>query len=200
MYYVVLLCSTFNYVALMSSETSPTPADSKNAPISIRLGEMEGLVRKRTPSHAAVSSIVRRDLARYYEIIHDERNRLGLTTKEAAALVDGVGYRSLDGSNAQLMWAMVEAHLRDTPTAGFSEAERAALSERLRKMRTSELLRLVDSIERFRIVWQDEEWFIEEAAGNWDPKEEAFYEAELTHWSPKHQWNLDQSDVAEEEE
>lgn len=177
--------------------------ESKNTPVSIRLGELGPRVLERTAIGSALPATVRRDLSRYYEILRDERNRLGLSGAQASAVIDGVAFRGLDKGNSELIWAMVEAYLRDHPDKGLDDAERSAFTERLRKMRTSEALYLVDAIERFRILWgQYSEDYVEDAAGNWNPREQAFYEAGLTHWSPKDQYETDQylEEQAEEEE
>jgi len=175
-------------------------ADAKNSPISIRLGEMDGFVRQRTLVGSPLPATIRRDLSRYYEIMDDEKNRLSLTGKEAAALVDAIGYRALEKSNWQLIWAMVEAHLRDHP-GGFGEAERSQFTERLRAMRLAQTLHVVDAIECFRIDWlQSREEYEDEAGDDWDPREQAFYEAGLTRLSPKFQFEADQMADHEEDE
>lgn len=196
--YTVYGCQpTFTEIKMSADQNAA--ADPKNSPVSIRLGDMDGLVRKRTPSQLSLANTVRRDLARYYEIIQDEDNRTGFDAKEAAALVDGVGHRPLDKSNWQLLWAMVEAYLRDHPEAGFSDAERSTFTERLRAMRTSELLRVVDSIERFRMLWENKEEYEELAEGNWDPREQAFFDARLTHFDLMSDFAYQQNEGEEDE-
>lgn len=96
-------------------------------------------VNRRRPQGWAEGRLVKRDIARYYDILQDELQRvLGkLSTRERITLTDHISDVSNLGERVDLLHAVIEAQCPKS----------AALVEKIRGMNLGERLALIDYLE-----------------------------------------------------
>jgi hypothetical protein len=130
------------------------------APVSLRLGELEGEILARSgDTGASFATIIKRDLNRYYELLVECRRRLWFSLPEAEAIVLALGPEVKTPS--QYIWAEVERQYLenddepDFPTYYWlpNDLDAAVLVEKLRKLGPAEAHAVRDAAE---IYWANQ--------------------------------------------
>ncbi len=134
-----------------------TPTAGPKSPVTLRLGDLEPEVEARAAG-AALGSIVRRDLARYYRLMRNYKIHEGLGVDGADAVAHAL--RGFDDAAYEYIWAKVdellssrdlvvgELHMRGR----FWRVDREALNLTLRTMRFGDYGRrmaILDAVERY---------------------------------------------------
>jgi hypothetical protein len=112
-----------------------------------RVGELFDDIAQRIGPHAPHMRVVRRDLARYYEMVADARARLlqELTPAEWATVRGALAGMTMPSSReVRMIWAHVMTHL---DPAGTQDMLAHPLVQRLRSAPLGELWALVDALE-----------------------------------------------------
>jgi hypothetical protein len=127
-----------------------------NAPVSLRLGDLEGDVLARAgDTGASIATIIKRDLNRYYQLLVECRRRLWFSLPEAEAIVLALGPEVKTPS--QYIWAEIERQYLENaddpefPTYYYlpDDLDAAALVERLRKLGPAEAHAVRDAAETY---------------------------------------------------
>ena len=137
-------------------EALPT---SPKSPVTLRLGDLEPAVEERAAG-AALGSIVRRDLARYYRLIGDYHIQLALGVDAADVVVHAL--RGFDEAAYQYIWAAVDdflasrdhvlEHLKGLPLHHrFRRVNREILTQMLRRDSSDygQNMAMLDAVERY---------------------------------------------------
>ncbi|MDI6872116.1 MAG: hypothetical protein QME79_12385 [Bacillota bacterium] len=96
------------------------------------------------------SEVVSRDLMRLYDLYRHELAEVNLTASEAGLIVDVLnGTLITDAGQARLLWAEVEDGIKLDHLDEKWHVDGPALVEKLRGLRLSQALAIVDAAERF---------------------------------------------------
>lgn len=93
------------------------------------------------------STVAKRDLERYYQVVRDSTPRF--KEHEARAIVEALNGQEIDARTYRYAWAAVETELRARLAARW-HVEAGPLVERLRNLSPGATMALVDAVER---VW-----------------------------------------------
>jgi hypothetical protein len=129
------------------------PPKSAKPPVTLRLGELEPAVEERAAG-AALGSIVRRDLARYYRLLWDSDIHFG-EPDEADVVAHAL--RGFDEAAYRYIWAAVDEQLderdilqqRLRSNGRFFRVDRAQMSVTLRRLDAGQKIALIDAVERY---------------------------------------------------
>jgi hypothetical protein len=83
---------------------------TRDAPVGLRLGDLQWQVQARRGGEAAPGAIVKRDLGRYYTLLADTKRTLSFTLSEAEALV--VALRGFEAAAVRYIWAEIDKQYR----------------------------------------------------------------------------------------
>lgn len=136
--------------------TTPKAAN----PVTLRLGELEPHVTARMGDGAA-GAIVKRDLGRYYALLHDALRRIHFSLAEAEAVVFALN--GFDAASIRYLWAEVErCYLEnddqpETPPYWMlpNDLDAAALVEKLRELSLTEAIAVLDAVQRYWTNYPD---------------------------------------------
>lgn len=126
--------------------------ERRNAPVSLRLGNLAADVYRRKAVFETVPSVIRRDLERYYLACEASLRKLAFDYPEARLLVDMLTYTTLKGEAARFIWAELDERVRAAKPP-LNEQEKVVaefLINRLRGISVCDALAIIDAIEIFR--------------------------------------------------
>jgi hypothetical protein len=129
--------------------------------VTLRLGDLEDEVAARSDVGVAPGAIVRRDLARYYQLL--KHTPMPFKTVEAL-VVAWLVHENFDptGSGYRYIWAHVEEELARFDRLGeavpepyrriLAHVKREDLVSKLRNLQPHQTMRIVDAVERFWLL------------------------------------------------
>jgi len=117
----------------------------------IRPGALTPALTERADEGKTLASVARRDLERYYWIIGEEAERLGLSEDELGLVRDVCSGTVWSGSSYRLIWAEVADALADGVAEKW-DVDGEALVAKLRTLSPAACMALVDDVERHALA------------------------------------------------
>jgi hypothetical protein len=141
----------------MTKARDGAKAAGRDAPVGLRLGDLERHVQARQHDETAAGAVVKRDLGRFYALLAEITQTFSFSLSEAEALV--VALWDFDAAAVRYLWAEVEKQYREQaadPTGRHwylpTDVDPLALVSKLSQFSVAQNMAILDAVERYWVL------------------------------------------------